>query len=298
MVSKALAVLFAVLMIPSVVLFWFERDVINTANYMQIVTPLATDPAVQAELASVISVELQDDLKIAMMMDMAAQDLPPRSAELMRALSQPMEMAVDNYVRRRVMTVVGSEEFAKQWEELNREAHTRALTVEGDTVYVELNPIVQAVKTDLENEGSHLAVAIPEVDKKYELFSSPLLGMVKRHQSLIRALMFALPILAVILLAVAVWLSRERFQTVLIAAMSTAAAMLLLLVLTYVGHPMLAPETGGAVYNAFAASLRADIRWVLAISAIIALITWVLKRRVTDDPSPAPRTRHEQRGTS
>src|SRR5688500_12246626 len=97
MVSKVLAVIFAILVIPSVVLWWFERDFINTENYMEIVTPLVSDPEMQAQLGTAISSAVKDDVDIVRLMDGAAKDLPPRSADLMRTLAEPMEMAVDEY---------------------------------------------------------------------------------------------------------------------------------------------------------------------------------------------------------
>lgn len=280
MVSKVLAIVFAILVIPSVVLWWFERDIINTENYMEIVTPLVSDPEMQAQLGTAISTAVKEDIDIARLMDGAAQDLPPRSAGLMRTLSEPMEMAVDNYIRHATISAVDKEEFAKTWDELNRAAHYNTLKTEGDTIYLELGPVIEAVKAEL--DGSPLAARIPPINERYTLLTSPVLEEAQRWHEVLRVLMFALPILAVIVLAVAIWLSRERFQIVLIASMSTAIAMLVLLAATYVGHDVLAPGTADVVYEAFSASLRTDIRWVLAISAIVALITWVLKRRFTD----------------
>jgi len=282
MVSKALAVLFAVLMIPSVVLWWYERDVINTERYLEVVTPLASDPETRSAIASAISAEVRDNIDLEALMDAAAQDLPPRSAALFRALTEPLQVAVDEYIRHAAEDVLAGEDFHAVWAELNRRAHGRMLTTDGGTVYLELGPIVEALRARLSSQGSDFAARIPAVDKKHPLVKAPLLAHAQRHHRTLRVLMFVLPIVALILLAVAVWLSRDRWQTVLIAAMSTAIAMLVLLAATYLGRPVVAPGTGSTVYNAFAGSLRADIRWVLAISAVTALGTWVLRRRLTN----------------
>lgn len=282
MVSKALAVVFAVLLIPSLVLWWYEQNVVNTPRYLEIVTPLASDPQARSAIASAISAEVHDDIDLSAVTDEAARDLPPRSAALLRALTEPLEMAVEDYVRHAAEDAIAGEDFAGVWVDLNREAHRRMLAADSETVAVDLGPVVAALKSRLDSRGSYFAGRIPAVDKKYPLVTSPMLAGAQRHQRVLWVLMFALPILALILLAVAIRLSRDRWQTVLIAAMSTAIAMLVLLAATYVGRRVVAPGTAGSVYNAFAASLRADIRWVLAISAIVALGTWVLRRRLTN----------------
>ena len=283
MVSKVLAVVFAILVIPSVVLWWFEQDYMNTENYMEIVSPLVSETEMQGELASAITTAVKDDIDIARLMDNAAKDLPPRSAGLIRTLTEPMEMAVDNYIRHATRDAVDSEEFRHTWDQLNRVAHYNAVKTGSGTVYVELGPIIETVKKEL--DGSALAGRIPVINERYVLLESPALEWVLDRYEIIKVLVYALPIIAVIVFVLAVWLSRERFEIVLFASMSTAIAMLVLLSATYLGHQVVAPETPDVVYNAFAASRRSGIRWVLAISAITALVTWVLKRRVTDRPA-------------
>ncbi|HEX6683720.1 MAG TPA: hypothetical protein VF062_13035 [Candidatus Limnocylindrales bacterium] len=275
MVSKVLAVLFAVLTIPSVVGWWFQRDVLDTENYLEIVTPLASDPEVQSKLAEAVSEEIISRLDVTGKIEAAALELPPGAASVLSSLAVPLESGVDSYVQRVAADAVGSEGFVKVWVAVNLASHRQV--VAGEPVYVDLGPIVEQTKARLVAEGFGLAATVPVVDERYALVTSPALQRAQRWYPLVKAL----PLLALVLLAVAMLISRSRLQILLIASMGTAIAMLVLTAATYIGRAIPAPPGGGAVYDAFTDSLRSDIRWVMAISAVIALGVWVLKRRLT-----------------
>lgn len=274
MVSKVLAVLFAVLTLPAVLLFWIQQDIMNTENYVEIVAPLASDPDVQSRLAEAVAGEVIDGLDIPALVESADAPLMP--------LAEPLQSAVERYIGEVAVDVFASAGFHSIWIAANTAGHKALVAnLSGDQATVNLGPMVAAVKERLLANGFDLAVRIPEVDREYALVTSPALEQAQRWYTALRTLAWVVPILALAALALALWLSRARFRALFQASLGTVIAMLVLTASTYAGRELVAPTTGAAVYNAFAESLRHDVRWVMAIAAVVALAALFLSRRHT-----------------
>ena len=114
---------------------------------------------------------------------LAAQGLPPRVADSLRALSTPLANGVRSFVTERVTRIIKSPEFADAWVAANREAHTQlvavltgegtdAVDVTGNTVSLNLAVVIDTVKAQLVDAGFALADRIPEVNAQFTIFES------------------------------------------------------------------------------------------------------------------------------
>jgi hypothetical protein len=224
-------------------------------------------------------------LDLSSLLSSMTTDLPPTAARGLQALEGPIQSALEDFVRGTVSDFVTSSAFATVWQTANQAAHKAfmsVLTGDGqvlqagdDTITVDLGPIVAAVKTQLIDRGFPLAERIPAVQTQYQLVASPAIGQAQKWYGIFQVLRWLVPVVALVLLGVALLISPKRQRTLLIAALSIVAAMVLMGVATIVGRGLVAPDTGGEVYDTLVAPLRTDIRWVMAIGLLVAMGTWL-----------------------
>ena len=92
---------------------------------------------------------------------------------------------MQSFIRTRIDEFTRSQRFQDLWTEANRRAHTRIvellvggrsrrLVLDDDTVYLDLSPAVDRIKTGLQERGlTRIAAAIPpSVDGRIELVQS------------------------------------------------------------------------------------------------------------------------------
>jgi hypothetical protein len=117
--------------------------------------------------------------------------------------------------------VVQSDAFADAWVQANRVAHEQlvaaltgegggAITVEDDTVSLNLAPFIQTVKQRLVDAGFSLAARVPEVNASFVLFQSADVTRAHRAFNLLDTLGIWLPVAALVLLAAGVYLARDH----------------------------------------------------------------------------------------
>src|SRR4051812_36244042 len=150
----------------AVVATWVHDEISDTDRYVETVTPLASDPAVQdaviVRATHAIYTRLDVEAGTQQAVDaLAAQGLPPRVVASLSSLSTPLANGVRGFIEKAVTRLVRSKEFQQAWVVANREAHTQmvavltgkqdgAIQVTGNTVSVNLAAVIDGVKTHLE----------------------------------------------------------------------------------------------------------------------------------------------------
>ena len=84
------------------------------------------------------------------------------------------------------------------------------VTVEGDTVSVNLAPFIETVKQRLVDSGFGLAARIPEVNASFVLFQSADITRARCAFNLLSTLGIWLPIIAIVLLGAGVWVAKDH----------------------------------------------------------------------------------------
>ena len=148
---------------------WAHREFLNTDRYVQIVGPLASDPAVQQALARELTNEVFAALPI---QQNIASALPPKAA----FLSVPLTSAIKTFVHNQVLKVVQSDAFQKFWVSANRFVHGQVLAIlNGDSktisvangkVLLNLLPLVNLALKQIQTIASGLLpanVTIPTI---------------------------------------------------------------------------------------------------------------------------------------
>ena len=296
-VTAILLALAFVLAPLSVLAQWAHDEIGDTDRYVDTVAPLATDPAVQAAVTNRVTAEIVsyvnvDELTSEALTALSTQDfIPDRASGILPSLAIPLSNAIEGFIRDAVEKVVYSDGFEQAWVEANRQAHeqmvvvltgedTGAVQVTDNAVRVNIATFVEATKQVLIEDGFAFAERIPEINATFTLFESKDIGKAQKAFALLDTLARVLPILTLLLIFTAVWVSNNRRRTWVAAGMGVAAAMLLLGLTLNLLRPFyldaLPPEVqstaaAGAVYDSLTYFIRVALRAVGVVALAVAV---------------------------
>ena len=294
----------AALLAPiAVVAAWAHDEVSDTDRYVETITPLADDPAVQDAMVNRITQEIFTRLDVQAVTDgavdaLAEQGLPPGAAATLTALSGTLASSIESFVTDKVRQFVESPEFADAWVAANREAHTQMValltgkdtdkvTVTDNAVQVNLAAVIDAVKARLVARGFELADRLPEVNATFTVFESADLTKAQTGFRLLSSLSRALPVLALLLAAAGVYVSRERRRALMYVGVAVAGSMLLLgaglnaaraVYLDAVPPDQLSPAAAASIYDTLVEFIRLNLRAVLVVALAVAVGAWLSGR--------------------
>ncbi|MDD9377935.1 hypothetical protein M8Z33_14965 [Streptomyces sp. ZAF1911] len=292
--AALLIVLGCVLAPLGIVAAWAADEVGDTDRYVATVAPLASDPAVQDAVANRVTDALMTRIDLASLLSDAAPEERPLLEKALGKLGDSLDGAVRSFVHDKARAVAASDAFATIWTEANRKIHAsvdKALTgsgggavrLEDDTVTLDLGPVVDLVKQRLVDEGMQAAGRIPEIHTDFTLVRSGEIGKVKTYVRLLQITGNWLPVLAVLLVAGGVLLSRRRRRALVAGALGVAVATGLLGIGLRVFRVVyldalpagVSPEAAGAVYDTLTHLIHIMIRMVVALGLVLALSAWL-----------------------
>ena len=272
----------------------------DTDRYVETVAPLAQSPEVQAAVTTRLTDRIMGLIDVeAVTQDaidaLADRGLRPRAVASLTALSGPLTQGVENFVGNQVGRIVSSDEFADAWTQANRVAHTQlvavlsgetgeAVQVSGGAVQLNLGVVIDRVKERLLDAGFTLASRIPQVSAEVTLFQSDELARAQTAFRLLDAAARALPVIALVLLGVAVAVSVRRRRTLTIGALVIAASMLVLgaalnffriVYLDAVPSDRLPADAAAVIFDQIVQFIRLNLRALLVISLAVAFVAWV-----------------------
>jgi hypothetical protein len=274
----------------SVVAIWLRVTLLDTNHYVKTVAPIAAEPAVQQAVADKLDNAINSRVDFE---GLAREALPDRADVLAPAI----QTGLRSFIRTRIDDFTQSQRFQDLWVEANRRAHTRIielleggrskrLVLDNDTVYLDLSPAVDRVKTALTDRGlTRIASAIPpSVDGRIQLVQSEGLVKAQRGVRLLKGIAILLPLLALLALGGAVALSRSKRRGLLQAAIGVALAMLLLVALlslarsaylSALGNGALPRDAAADIFDTVATFLRNGVRIVVIAAVVLALISFL-----------------------
>ncbi|MEU0177117.1 hypothetical protein ABZ178_27810 [Streptomyces massasporeus] len=298
--STLLLVLTLLLAPPAVVAAWVQDTVSDTDRYVETVAPLASEPAVQDvvikrltdQVVKNVDVKAVTDALVRTLQDAGAQ---PRVVDGAASLEGPLRDAVRTAVNRTVTGVITSDAFQQVWEGANRRSHAAvvnmltgdregAVTSEDGTVQLNVGEIVDQVRERLVDAGFDKASAIPDVDRTVTLFETEQLGKAQDAMRLLDILGAWLPVLTVVLAALAVWTAPAHRVMLIITATGVGVMMLVLLVgfavvrrvyLDSVPPAALPADAAAAVYDTFVRFLRDSTITLLVVAVVTALVAYL-----------------------
>jgi hypothetical protein len=306
LVATLLIVVGCILAPLSVVAVWTKNLVTDTDRYVTTVAPLARDPAIQSAVADKVTAEIFARLDVAGITNQAVdaladRGLPPLVATQLHALSGPMASGVESFVRTEVGKVVASDAFADAWVTANRAAHQalvaaltgqtgESVTIANDTVSINLGPFIQVVKQRLVERGFDLANRIPDINPSFTILQSEAITKAQGAFSLLNAIGNWLPVIALILLALGVYVAKSHSRALVGAGLGLAAGMLALglgialfrtIYLNALPLGVLTHDAAASFYDTLVRFLRLGLRTVLVFGLIVALAGFFTGRSTT-----------------
>jgi hypothetical protein len=296
---------------------WARNQVTNTDRYVATVAPLAEDPAIQRAITDQITAQVFTYIDVQGLTTQAVDalasraGLSPQVADQLRALARPVANGVESFTRTQVARVVQSQAFADAWVQANRLAHdelVKALTGEGggtvtiedDTVSVNLAAFIQTVKQQLVAQGFSLAARIPQVDASFVLFQSNDITRARSAFNVLNTLGVWLPVIALILLTIGVYVAKDHRRALVGAGLGVAIGMLLLalglaifrsIYLDAIPAQILPHDAAAVLYDTIVRFLRAGLRTVLVLALVVTAGAFLTGQSVT-----AVRTRQSLAG--
>ncbi|WNI26415.1 hypothetical protein [Streptomyces sp. ITFR-16] len=291
----ALLVLVAAVLTPLSILSSWASDIAgDTDRYVRMMAPLASDPDVRAAVTDRVTDAVMDRLDVdALLTDVAPADRPAVDKALGK-LGGPLTAGLTDFVHTTVDRFVTSDGFERVWTGLNRSAHAsvvKALTGEGggavkltgDTVTVDLAPVVDRVKQRLVDRGLTAAGKLPEIHTGFTVLTSDAVGKAQKGFRALRILGFWLPVVTLLVAAGGVLLAVRRRRALVTAGLAVAVGAGLLGIGLWAGRAFyldslpagVSQPAAGAVFDALAGCLRAGVRLVVTVGAVVALAAWL-----------------------
>jgi len=306
-IVATLLIVVACMLAPlSVAAIWTRNQVTNTDRYVATVTPLASDPAIQNAIADQITAQVFTYIDIKGLTTqavdaLAGRGLRPDVADQLQAFAVPIANGVQSFTRSQVGKIVESDAFADAWVQANRVAHEAlvkaltgegggAVTVENDTVSLNLSAFIQTVKQRLVESGFTLAARIPEVNASFVLFQSADITRARNVFNLLDTLGVWLPIITLVLLVVGVYVAKDHRRALVGAALGVAVGMVVLalglavfraIYLDAVPAQALPHDAAAVLYDTIVRFLRLGLRTILVLSLVVAAGAFLTGQSVT-----------------
>jgi hypothetical protein len=299
--GSSVLLLLALLLAPlAVVAAWVQDTVSDTDRYVETVAPLASEPPVQEVVINRLTDRVVANVDVKAVTDSLSKALRdagarPRVVAGAESLEGPLRSAVRTVVDRTVTRVITSDAFQQVWEGANRRSHAAvvnmltgeregALRAEGDTVQLDVGEVVNEVRERLVDAGFDKAAAIPDTDRTVTLFQTEELGKAQDTMRLLDILGTWLPVLTVVLAALAVWTNPAHRVMLMITATGVGVMMVVLLValavvrrvyLDSVPPTALPTDAAAAIYDTFVRFLRDSTRTLLVVAVVTALVAYL-----------------------
>jgi multisubunit Na+/H+ antiporter MnhC subunit len=243
--ATLLTVLACVAITVTVPAVWTYRTLFVSDAFVDRVTPIGFDPAVTPVLSDRLTTQIFGLIDVDAIV---AEALPPRG----QILAGPLTGGIEDFVREKLNEVLSSGEFRDRWIQANRFAHAQIVAVlrnqseivdtTGGRVVLNLLPIANQALQRIESQAaglfqrdidlpevtggevpdevrdkisSALGVDVPEDFGEIVVFESDKLEAAQDAVSFFdRAIVF-LVIFTLVLIALALWMSRRRRRTLL-----------------------------------------------------------------------------------
>ena len=292
--SWVLVVLACLLAVVSVLVVFARNQLLNTDAYVTTVAPLATNPAIQTQVATRVSQELVARTNLQARVKSA---LPARADFLATPITDEVESATYSVT----LKLVQSPKFEQLWIAANRASHKQlvavltgtqqgAVSTKDGKITINLGLVEIKVKKELDAKGITVFDKVPAVKGlNYVLFQSNDLVRIQKLVKFLNKLAVVLPIITLLCFAGVVALARNRRRGLVRVAVGLAFSMAVILVAIAVGRnhylsglkPPQSPEAASAVIDTVTRNLRDAVRLILILAAVVAVIalvagnTWV-----------------------
>lgn len=272
----------AVLLPLSILSVWVHEVVSDTDTYVETVTPLADDDAVQAA---------------------ATDELQRETLQLVAATGRPLPPGGEQLVRLVVQRIVASPAFRTAWAQANRAAHRQLVAVLEDRhdqvtldadgrVVIELDSVLDDIVQSLAAQGLLDPEAVSGLDASFEVMDADQLTQARRLYQLLDTLGFWVPVAWALAVLLTLALARRRLAATSRLAWATLPVVgLLALALVFardvVTGDLAQRDVARAVWDVVVRSLWHEIAAAAVALVVVAVVTGLLSWLTTRGSVPS-----------
>ncbi len=276
--SWVLIVVGSLLVPVSVMSIWINRTITDTDRYVETVSPLIRDPAIQ----QAIERRLENALYERVDLGAEVQKVLPDQATMLAA---PITAGLKNLISEVIGRVVTSERVAKLWDDANRIAQQQVVDVltvsngKKGVVEIDLSDTLKEVQSRLADAGVPFVdnITVPKV--QLEVMQSDTLAQVQTAFGIFDRLVTILPWLTLLILGAGIAVAPDRRKGLVHAAGGWVIASFGMLVAIAVGRTMYldALPTGTSIpaneafFYTITRFLRGSGRMVLVLGLLVLL---------------------------
>ena len=271
----------------AVISVWARNTITNTDQFVKTLSPLASNPSIQASVSQNITKAINDQIDV---QSLVADTLPPRASVLVGPISNGIEGFVGTVVNR----FVTSPKFQTIWDASLRAAHSQVigalegtssagLKVSENKVTLNLSQAVNQVKARLVEAGLTIVSKIPtnRINGTITVFQSNSVTSIQSGYHLLNTLGNWMPFIALAFLVAGVMLATHRRRGLAWAAFGVLATTLIFTVAFHgIRHAYLTSVPPNVLSNAAAASVFDIVTRFLRQSgralAMLAALVWMV----------------------
>jgi hypothetical protein len=305
-ILAALLIVIAGVLAPlSAVAVWTKNQVTNTDRYVRTMAPLASEPAIQHALTDRITAKIFASVDVKALYNqavdvLAKQGLRPDRAAQLQSFAVPVANGVESFTHSQVAKIASSAAFANAWVQVNRQAHAAlvkamtgkgdgAVTIQNNTVTLNLGPLIHTAKQQLTASGFNLAAKIPETNATFALFQADKITKARGAFNLLNKLGIWLPIIVLALIALGVYVAKSHRRALIGASLGVGAGMIVLALGLAIFRSVylnalpasVSHDAAAVLYDTLVRFLRLGLRAVLVLALVIALGAFLTGPSVT-----------------
>ena len=283
-----LVVVVCVLTPVSLMAVWLRNTLLHTDQFVSTLAPLSDNSDVQQALATRVTNTLIEGANLeAQIRDRLPERAKPAAPFIVGGAEQVVHAVALN--------VVQSDRFSDVWEGMLRRAHSQVLNVlEGKgtdrvstkqgQIVLRVGPVAQKALTALQKRTDLFDdVDAQQLNRQIVLAQSEDLRKAQDGVRFFNSIAYILPIVLLVLLGVAIWLSGNRRRTILRTALGIALGMGLLLVLFNLARTVYLDalpsdvnhDAATAVYDQVLSFLRTSAVTAFVVAIIVAIAAWL-----------------------
>ncbi len=297
--------------------WWAHYTTLNTDGYMKIVGPIGKDPEAIKALSTYISGQVVTAIDL---QGRAESALPSQ----LKFLAGPLTSQVQGFVQKETDKLLSTDKAYQAWLKINEVGHQAVVGllrnentytyVKGSDVKLNLLPLVSAaiqwvigklpgaiagnVNVPVIQATTPPDQAIQEISQwsgrtlpadfgQITLLESDALGPAQTAIRIFDAMMWIMPLIVAVLVALSIWLSHRRRTTIIVLGIGVVVS----LIITHVVVNRLTQMLIDSLTPGTAKTLMSDIvdrsldplatatAWICVIGALVAVVAWIVGRK-------------------
>jgi hypothetical protein len=286
------------LLVPvSVLAVWTHNQISDTGRFVETMSPVLEDPAVQTAVAGRVTQEIFTQVDVQQLANqavdaLAAQGLPAPIAERLHGLTGPLADGTRSFVQGKVQEVVSSPAFITAGQQAMTVTHQQlaavlagqssAISVQGADTVLDLYPFIEAAKQQLVASGFELAARIPAIHPTVALFPASTLVRAQTLYHLLDVTATWLPWDTLACLIGGALLARNRRRATVVIGLAVMGTMIALAVALLIVRGVVvgavaeqSSAAAASVYDIVVRFVRAALRTLFVVGLVVALAAWV-----------------------